>query len=57
MLKQALGYYEPDSEPERVNSIIQSWCPTNKAGEFNDFSGCTTWGASGKPCQLLNVFR
>lgn len=43
--------------PERFTYILQSWDTANKSGELNDFSVCTTWGATSGRYYLLSVFR
>jgi phage terminase large subunit-like protein len=37
--------------------VLQSWDTANKSGELNDYSVCTTWGASWDSYYLLCVFR
>jgi len=43
--------------PDCFDRVIQSWDTASKAGEWNDFSVCTTWGLKGKHAWLLHVFR
>jgi predicted phage terminase large subunit-like protein len=52
-----LKYYDPGDLPERFVCVIQSWDTANKSGELNDFSVCTTWGATFDRYYLLAVFR
>jgi predicted phage terminase large subunit-like protein len=52
-----LSYYEPKDLPSRFSCILQSWDTANKGGELNDFSVCTTWGATFDWFYLLSVFR
>jgi predicted phage terminase large subunit-like protein len=52
-----LKYYDPGDLPERFICVIQSWDTANKSGELNDFSVCTTWGATFDRYYLLAVFR
>jgi len=49
--------YRENERPERFDRIMQSWDTANKASELSDFSGCTTWGVSGKNLFLLGLFR
>jgi predicted phage terminase large subunit-like protein len=37
--------------------IVQSWDCASKAGEFNDYSVCMTWGVAGAQFYLLDVLR
>ncbi len=52
-----LKYYQPNELPSRFASKIQSWDTANKSGELNDFSVCTTWGATMYEYYLLSVVR
>ena len=52
-----LKYYEPRALPSGFSCVLQSWDTANKSGELNDFSVCTTWGATGDTYYLLDVFR
>ena len=52
-----LRYYEPGDLPSRLSCVVQSWDTANKSGELNDFSVCTTWGATYDRYYLLAVFR
>jgi predicted phage terminase large subunit-like protein len=52
-----LKYYDPGDLPERFACVLQSWDTANKGGELNDFSVCTTWGATFDRYYLLAVFR
>ena len=52
-----LRYYEPGDLPSEFSCILQSWDTANKSGELNDFSVCTTWGATYDSFYLLSVFR
>jgi predicted phage terminase large subunit-like protein len=52
-----LKYYDPGDLPERFICMLQSWDTANKSGELNDFSVCTTWGATFDRYYLLAVFR
>jgi predicted phage terminase large subunit-like protein len=52
-----LKYYDPADLPERFICVLQSWDTANKSGELNDFSVCTTWGATFDRYYLLSVFR
>ena len=52
-----LRYYDPCDLPSRFSCILQSWDTANKSGELNDFSVCTTWGATFDSYYLLDVFR
>lgn len=55
--REWLSRYEPDNLPERFSCVLQSWDTANKSGELNDFSVCTTWGATFDRHYLLSVFR
>ena len=57
-------YYrtDPNNEklplcPEEFSLKVQSWDTSQKTGEENDWSVCTTWGFSGGNYYLLDVFR
>jgi predicted phage terminase large subunit-like protein len=50
-------YYDPSDLPSGFSCVLQSWDTTNKSGELNDYSVCTTWGASWDSYYLLSVFR
>jgi predicted phage terminase large subunit-like protein len=52
-----LQYYDPGDVPERFSCVLQSWDTANKSGELNDFSVCTTWGATSDRYYLLAVCR
>ena len=52
-----LRYYEPSELPSRFPILLQSWDTANKSGELNDYSVCTTWGATWDTYYLLSVFR
>ena len=52
-----LKYYDPGDLPDRFVCVLQSWDTANKSGELNDFSVCTTWGATFDCYYLLDVFR
>jgi predicted phage terminase large subunit-like protein len=52
-----LRHYEPGDLPARFSCILQSWDTANKSGELNDYSVCTTWGATYDSYYLLSVFR
>jgi predicted phage terminase large subunit-like protein len=52
-----LKYYDHSELPERFDCVLQSWDTANKSGELNDFSVCTTWGATFDRYYLLAVFR
>jgi predicted phage terminase large subunit-like protein len=52
-----LKYYGPWELSGRFICVVQSWDTANKSGELNDFSVCTTWGASSDCYYLLDVFR
>ncbi len=52
-----LCYYRDEERPREFECILQSWDTANKAGELNDFSVCTTWGAFNKRYYLLDLFR
>ena len=52
-----LRYYEPSELPSRFPIRLQSWDTANKSGELNDYSVCTTWGATWDMYYLLSVFR
>ena len=52
-----LRYYEPSELPSRFPIVLQSWDTANKSGELNDYSVCTTWGATWDIYYLLSVFR
>lgn len=52
-----LKRYGPQDLPERFACVLQSWDTANKSGELNDFSVCTTWGATYGRYYLLSVFR
>jgi predicted phage terminase large subunit-like protein len=43
--------------PERFSKIVQSWDTAYRAGQQNDFTVCTTWGATNTGYYLLHVFR
>jgi predicted phage terminase large subunit-like protein len=55
--REWIKYYETDRPRSRFRWITQSWDTANKAGEFNDYSVCTTWGVEGINFYLLDVFR
>jgi predicted phage terminase large subunit-like protein len=52
-----LRYYDLSDLPSSFSCILQSWDTANKSGELNDFSVCTTWGATYDSFYLLAVFR
>src|SRR5665213_3356018 len=54
--REWLQYYSPAAKPE-FRMIVQSWDTANKAGELNDYSGCTTWGMCDGKFYLLHVYR
>ena len=55
--REWLKYYTPTELPHSFPCILQSWDTANKSGELNDFSVCTTWGATFNNYYLLSVFR
>ena len=46
-----------DVAPTGRGYIVQSWDTASKAGDFNDFSVCTTWLVDGDNYYLLDIFR
>jgi len=52
-----LKYYAPCELPSSFGCVLQSWDTANKSGELNDFSVCTTWGATLDQYYLLDVYR
>jgi predicted phage terminase large subunit-like protein len=52
-----IARYAAQDLPRRFACILQSWDTANKSGELNDFSVCTTWGATLDHYYLLAVFR
>lgn len=52
-----LQYYSQADLPRRFPLTIQSWDTANKSGDLNDFSVCTTWGATLDRYYLLSVVR
>jgi predicted phage terminase large subunit-like protein len=52
-----IKFYAPSEIPGRFFCVLQSWDTANKSGELNDFSVCTTWGATLGRYYLLDVFR
>lgn len=50
-------YYEQSELPSRFPIVLQSGDTANKSGELNDYSVCTTWGATWDIYYLLSVFR
>ena len=49
--------YTPEEQPEKFDTIVQSWDTANKESELADYSVCTTWGVKGKQRYLLHVLR
>ncbi|TDR84490.1 phage terminase large subunit [Enterovirga rhinocerotis] len=57
MVKRAwFRTYRPAELPPHLE-IVQSWDTASKAGEFNDYSVCTTWGIAGNKAYLIHVHR
>jgi predicted phage terminase large subunit-like protein len=52
-----LRYFDANSRPSHFSCIFQSWDTANKAGQLNDYSVGTTWGAYNDHYYLLDVFR
>jgi predicted phage terminase large subunit-like protein len=52
-----LRYFDVNSRPSNFSCIFQSWDTANKAGQLNDYSVGTTWGAYNDHYYLLDVFR
>jgi predicted phage terminase large subunit-like protein len=58
LVKRAwLARYAPEDADRPFPMVVQSWDTANKAGELNDHSVCTTWGARDRRYYLLDVFR
>ena len=55
--REWLRYLDPAEFPGSYESVVQSWDTANKAGEFNDFSVCTTWGIKDGRYYLIHVHR
>jgi predicted phage terminase large subunit-like protein len=54
---QSFQTYHPLPNQRSGDRIVQSWDTALKAGEFNDYSVCTTWLVRGNDYYLLHVLR
>jgi len=57
LVKRAWFRYYSPLEIAVPDRIIQSWDTASKAGQFNDYSVCTTWALKGERIYLIDVVR
>lgn len=57
VLREWLTFYTPEEQPEKFDTVLQSWDTAVTDTDLANFSVCTTWGIKGRKAYLIDVFR